>query len=252
MAQLSYKIEQQETKIKDLSDRYEGHEKRITTLETQKMAIAPQSAVTPNITVKVPDNIATKADINGMTKAAIRASMESIVEAARKFITEVSGMTSQQSARSNQSKATVDEYTLKQVARDAAKEALDAKYSDVEFAADKLNNRVNGILNGIIWASIPKWFYALFVIFMLSTIGFGYGFFKMSEQNTKLKDVEWLYRRERALYDDGKPRDNMVLREREFLLGTPHERDSIKDWIRSYEQYRNIDKTLLYFNPTEK
>ncbi len=40
--------------------------------------------------------------------------------------------------------------------------------------------------------------------------------------------------------------------ERDFIMGTWQVRDSIKDNIRYWEKERGLDKTYLYFNPTEK
>ena len=39
--------------------------------------------------------------------------------------------------------------------------------------------------------------------------------------------------------------------EKDFITGTWQERDSIKNNIRYWERKAGLDKTLIYFNPTE-
>ena len=108
------------------------------------------------------------------------------------------------------------------------------------------------LVNGAIWAAIPKWVYIVFAITVLAAGGFGYGFFTQLNENSKLKDVEWLYRRERTLYKSEKERQLLLNHERDFFTGTAHERDSIKDVIRYWERNGEFDKTYLYFNPSEE
>ncbi len=93
--------------------------------------------------------------------------------------------------------------------------------------------------------------FILFAVLFLAAIGFGYGFFHQLDENTKLKDIEWLYRRERTLYDTDKERQLLLNHERDFLTGTSYEQDSIKNLIRYWERKEGLDKTYLYFNPTE-
>ncbi len=76
-------------------------------------------------------------------------------------------------------------------------------------------------------------FIAIFAILLLAAGGFGYGFFHQLNENSKLKNVEWLYRYERGLNRDL----NVVMhRERQMLHGTTHEVDSLKSLIRHHEQ----------------
>ncbi|MDE6084175.1 MAG: hypothetical protein K2G11_06775 [Muribaculaceae bacterium] len=42
--------------------------------------------------------------------------------------------------------------------------------------------------------------YILFAVLFLAAGGFGYGFFYLLEQNSRLRETEWMYRRERTLY----------------------------------------------------
>lgn len=104
------------------------------------------------------------------------------------------------------------------------------------------------LVNGAIWAAIPKWAYIVFAIAVLAAGGFGYGFFHQLNKNSKLKNVEWLYRYERGLNRDM----NVVMhRERQMLHGSTHEVDSsIKSLIRHYEQRLNADTTFINFYPS--
>jgi len=100
---------------------------------------------------------------------------------------------------------------------------------------------------GALWAAIPKWAYITFGIAVLAAGGFGYGFFYQLNENSKLKDVEWLYRYERGLNRDM----NVVMhRERQMLHGTTHEVDSLKSLIRHHEQRVNADTTFIYYYPS--
>ncbi len=89
------------------------------------------------------------------------------------------------------------------------------------------------------------------IIAVLAAGGFGYGFFYLLNENSKLEDVEWLYRYER-LWWEGKEQEDMLRREKTFAVGTPQEQDSIKNRTRQLEKSRHIEETFLYFNPTEK
>ncbi|HBN62614.1 MAG TPA: hypothetical protein DD424_01780, partial [Porphyromonadaceae bacterium] len=78
--------------------------------------------------------------------------------------------------------------------------------------------------------------------------GFGYGFFHQLNENSKLKDVEWLYRYERGLYRD---MNTVMHRERLMLYGTTHEVDSLKSLIRHHEQRTCADTTYTYYYPSK-
>lgn len=103
------------------------------------------------------------------------------------------------------------------------------------------------LVNGAVWAAIPKWVYIVFAITVLAAGCFSYGFFYQLNDNSKLKDVEWLYRYERGLN-----RDMNVVMQRERLLihGKPHEVDSLKSLIRHHEQRVNADTTFIYYYPS--
>ena len=93
--------------------------------------------------------------------------------------------------------------------------------------------------------------YILFCVLFFAAGGFGYGFFYLLDQNSRLREIEWLYRRERSLYRTEKDRQLLINHEKDFFTGIPQEQDSIKDLIRYWEHKGGYDKTFLYFAPTE-
>ena len=111
--------------------------------------------------------------------------------------------------------------------------------------------KAQSIIWGQWWRATPHWVYAIFAVLLLAAGGFGYGFFYLLNQNSRLIETEWLYRRERTLYKSEKELQLLLNHEKDFFTGTTHEQDSIKDVIRYWEQKGDFDKTFLYFNPAE-
>ncbi|MCM1141415.1 MAG: hypothetical protein NC453_22835, partial [Muribaculum sp.] len=237
-------VGKQQQQIDDLRKTTDNHESRINTLETQGMSTQPEQppAVIPNVTVSVPDNIPTKADLLSLLGLAIKTNSKAMAEELLELYNNLPKPTAPK----------YDEEVIRIAARAGADEAMNRKYSDVEYAAGKLDSRVNGIVNGVIWASIPKWFYGIFVVALLAAVGFGYGFFTQMSENSYLKDVEWMYRYSRTAYGTDEEQKFLVNREKDFFRGTTHEQDSIKDRIRGWEKLQGLDKTFLHYYPTEE
>ena len=63
-------------------------------------------------------------------------------------------------------------------------------------------HHIYNLVNGAVWAAIPKWAYITIAIVALAAGSFGYGFFYQLNEISKMKDVEWLYRYERGLNRD--------------------------------------------------
>lgn len=244
MADLYNTVKKQGEQLDGLQKKVTDNTERISTLETRSQATPPaQSMEAPQITVNVPDNIATVENIESLLDKAIVRNTQIISKTAEKIV-EVAPKPTIVAPK-------YDDEVLKTVARQAADNALERRYSNLEYAAEKLNNRVNGIVNGVIWGSLPVWFYALFIGALLGAFGFGYGFFHLLDQNDRLTEVEWLYRRHRSYYRTDEEKGIISNMERDFLKGTPHEQDSIKNLIRHWEHKYGTDKTFLYFNPSE-
>lgn len=49
----------------------------------------------------------------------------------------------------------------------------------MDAVADTAMHRIYNLVNGAVWAAIPKWAYIIFAIVVLAAGGFGYGFFYM-------------------------------------------------------------------------
>ena len=113
--------------------------------------------------------------------------------------------------------------------------------------ADTALHRIYNLVNGAVWAAIPKWAYIFFAIAVLAAGGFGYGFFYMLNIISKLENVEWLYCYERGLNRDM----NVVIhRERLMLHGNPHEVDSMRPLIRHHEHRTQADTTFVNYYPS--
>ncbi|WP_288084499.1 hypothetical protein [Xylanibacter rodentium] len=248
MSKLYDDVKKQGEQIDDLQKKVTGHDTRIETLETQAMATPTNSdAPMPNVTVSIPDNIATTENISDLVDDAIERNTEVMTNAITQLYTTV---LPKQSA-AEPSPAAISNEQIRKIAQEAAdkasEKAMNIRYDKLDAAADTVMHRLYNLVNGAIWAAIPKWVYVVFAVAVLAAGGFGYGFFYLLNENSKLKDVEWLYRYERGLNRDL----NVVMhRERQMLHGTSHEVDSLKSLIRHHEQRTNADTTFIYFYPS--
>lgn len=116
-------------------------------------------------------------------------------------------------------------------------------------SAKRLTDRMYGIVNGAIWAAIPKWVYAVAGALLLIAVGLGIWCYNLNKENEHLQKVEWLYRYERVSYDAEGIR-NMMLREEAMMVGNRQEQDSIKAMTIRLEHRMNADRTHVYFRPS--
>lgn len=205
----------------------------------------PQSPVNipaPKVTVTVPENIATKENINSLLETAIEKQTKIAVKT-------ISDMFKMLFPNGNAPQG-IDEARVEEIAQKAADKAVSKRHTQLEATAETLMHRMYNLVNGAIWAAIPKWVYIVFAIAVIAAGGFGYGFFHQLNENSKLKDVERLYRYER-LWWESKQQEDLLRREKTFAVGTQHEQDSIKNHTRQLEKSRNIEETFLYFNSSE-
>lgn len=252
MANLYNTVQKQGKQLDGLQKKVDTHDTRIETLETKAMATAPQTPVNisaPKVTVNIPDNIATKENIVGVVNKALHLMTDYVAEVVTKLYTE---NPPQKSANPT---LEISDELIEKIAQKAADKAADKavskRYEKLDAMADTVMHRIYNLVHGAIWAAIPKWAYITFAIAVLTAGGFGYGFFYQLNENSKLKDVEWLYRRERIMYDTDKEKQLLINHERDFLSGSWQKRDSIKSLVRYWEKKRGLDKTYLYFNPSE-
>ena len=252
MSKLYNDVKKQGEQLDDLQKKVTSHGTRIETLETQAMATPTNAdAPIPNVTVSIPDNIATTENISDLVDDAIERNTEVMTNAITQLYTTV---LPKQSVSETVPAAISDEQ-IRKIAQEAAdkasEKAMNIRYDKLDAAADTVMHRIYNLVNGAILAAIPKWVYIVFAVAVLAAGGFGYGFFYLLNENSKLKDVEWLYRYER-LWWEGKQQEDLLRREKTFAVGTQQEQDSIKNLTRQLEKSRHIEETFLYFNPTEK
>lgn len=244
MSKLYDDVKKQGEQLDDLQKKVTSHGTRIETLETKGMATPPPAqAVSPeSITVKLPDDIATNESIGKLLDEKLSAtSADGIL---KEVIEKLPGSLSK-------GVADVLSDNLGVKVKDALYEGFRKEFADernkLYNVVSDLRYKVQSLVAGQWWLATPKWVYAIFAVILLAAGGFGYGFFYQLNENTKLKDIEWLYRYERGLHTN----PNVVMhRERLMLHGKPHEVDSLKSLIRYHEQRLQADTTFSYYYPS--
>ena len=222
MSKLYDDVKKQGEQIDDLQKTVTNHTTRIETLETTAKATPPQTQTMPSeVKVVLPDNIATKENIVGVVNKALHLMTDYVAEVVTKLYTENPPQKSPNPA------SEISDEQIEKIAQKAADKAVNKRYEKLDATADTAMHRIYNLVNGAVWAAIPKWSYIIFIIAVLAAGGFGYGFFYQLNENSKLKDVEWLYRYER-LWWEGKQQEDLLRREKIFAVGTQHEQDSIK------------------------
>jgi len=242
MSKLYDDVKKQGEQIDDLQKTVTNHGTRIETLETKSKATPPQTQTMPSeVKVVLPDEIATKENIVGVVNKALHLMTDYVAEVVTKLYTENPPQKSPNPA------SEISDEQIEKIAQKAADKAVNKRYEKLDAMADTAMHRIYNLVNGAVWAAIPKWSYIIFIIAVLAAGGFGYGFFYQLNENSKLKDVEWLYRYERGLHTN----PNVVMhRERLMLHGKPHEVDSLKSLIRYHEQRLQADTTFSYYYPS--
>lgn len=143
---------------------------------------------------------------------------------------------------------------LDQNVKNALYEGINREFSNqsksLRESAESLRERMYSIVNGAIWAAIPKWIYAVVGIIVLIAVGLGIWCYNLNQENTHLQKVEWLYRYERVSYDADGIR-NMMLREEAMMVGDKHEQDSIKTMTIQLERSKHAERTHVYFRPSD-
>ena len=248
MSKLYDDVKKQKEQIDDLQKTIDKHDTRIETLETKGMATPPpaQPVNQGSITVKLPDDIATNKSIGKLlderlpetsTDGTLKKVMEQLPGSLAKGVADILS----------------DNLGVK--VKDALYEGFRREFADerkkLYDVVSELRYKAQSIIWGQWWRATPHWVYAIFAVLLLAAGGFGYAFFYQFNENSKLKDVEWLYRYER-LWWKGKEQEDLLRREKIFAVGTQQEQDSVRTCIRQYEKARHIEDTFLYFNPSEK
>lgn len=251
MADMYSIVKKQDEKIDGLLKIAQKNNDLLTDIDT-RLVSAPEQTTTPatsepqKIQVELPASIATNESVKKLVEAALAKQ-------------KVDALKSLDFSQLPKELAEAFVIAFKDGLDKNVKNALHAGIRD-EFAsqtcqfnesAKRLNDRMYSIVNGAIWAAIPKWAYAVAGALLLIAVGLGIGCFHLYKDNESLRNTEWLYRYERLWWED-KQQEDLLRREKTFAVGTQQEQDSIKNLTRQLEKSRHIEETFLYFNPSEK
>lgn len=138
--------------------------------------------------MSIPDNIATTDNISELVDEAIERNTDVMTNSITKLYTTVLPKPSKsQTAIPAISDEQISK-NVQQAADKATEKVMNIRYDKLDAAADTIMHRIYNLVNGTIWAAIPKWVYIVFAIAVHAAGGFGYGFFHLlyveSEQPT--------------------------------------------------------------------
>ena len=250
MADMYSIVKKQDEKIDGLLKIAQDNKDLLTGIDT-RLASAPEQtsaepAVPDKIQVELPSSIATNESVKKLVEAAL----------AKQKIDALKSLDFSHFPKElaeGFAKAFKDglDKNVKNALHDGIRNEFTSQINGLNESAKRLSDRMYNIVNGAIWAAIPKWVYAVVSFILLAAVGLGIGCFHLYKDNENLRKAEWLYRYER-LWWEGKHQEDLLRREKIFRIGTTHQQDSMKNLIRHIEASRRIDETFLYFNPTEK
>lgn len=251
-------VKKHDKQIDDLQKKSDKHEERINTLETQGMATKPEQTEAPtpqNISVKIPDDVVRKQDL---AKA-----VQYITEATQKVVTKAPATSVKDEESFNPTVKDLSEYFGKSVSEtllpkipkaveDGIDKAFAYQYQRLYDIVNKMRYKADNIIQGQWWRVIPKWIYWFLTFLLLAVTGLTISTVHLYRDNESLRRAEWLYRGQRIGHTSEEDQKYLINREKEFFTGTSHQQDSIKNLIRYWEHERGLDKTFLYYAPTEE
>ena len=250
MADMYSIIKKQDEKIDELLKTAKENKDLLMDIDTRLVSVPeqtakPASSIPERIQVDLPSNIATNESVKMLVEAALKQQKIDV---------------SKTLDFSNMSKQLADAFAkmfrdgLDQNVRKVLHEGISREFSrqtkEMNDSAKRLTERMYSIVNGAIWAAIPKWVYLVVGAIVCIAIGLGIWCFNLNQENAHLQKVEWLYRFERVSYDADGIR-NMRLREEAMMVGDKHEQDSIKAMTIRLEQRKNAYRTHVYFRPSD-
>lgn len=251
MADMYSIVKKQDEKIDGLLKIAKENKDLLTGIDT-RLASAPEqttNSVTSEpqkIQVELPESIATNESVKKLVEAALAKQKVDALKSLdfSQFPKELA------EAFAEAFKNGLDK-NVKNALCEGIRNEFTSQTSQLNESAKRLSDRMYSIVNGVIWAAIPKWVYAVVGFIVLAAVGLGIGCYHLYNDNESLRKTEWLYRYER-LWWEGKHQEDLLRREKIFRIGATHQQDSLKNLIRHIEESRHIDETFLYFNPTEK
>ena len=250
MADMYSIVKKQDEKIDGLLKIAQDNKDLLTGIDTRLASEPVQtepsaSAIPEKIQVELPANIATNESVKRLVEAAL----------AKQKIDALKSLDFSQLPKDLAEafamffKNGLDE-SVKKALHAGIRNEFASQTSQFNESAKRLNDRMYSIINGAIWAAIPKWVYAVSGALLLIAVGLGIWCYNLNKENEHLQKVEWLYRYERVSYDAEGIR-NMMLREEAMMVGTRQEQDSIKAMTIRHEHRKNADRTHVYFRPSD-
>lgn len=251
MADMYSIVKKQDEKIDDLLKIAQKNNDLLTDIDT-RLVSAPEQTTTPatsepqKIQVELPASIATNESVKKLVEAAL----------AKQKVDALKSLDFSQLPKELAEAFVIAfkdglDKNVKNALHEGIRNEFASQTCQFNESAKRLNDRMYSIVNGAVWAAIPKWVYAVAGALLLIAVGLGIGCFHLYKDNESLRKTEWLYRYER-LWWEGKQQEDLLRREKTFAVGTQQEQDSIKNLTRQLEKSRQIEETFLYFNPTEK
>ena len=252
MADMYSIVKKQDEKIDGLLKTAKENKNLLTSIDTRlASAPAPTQSATPDtftpqkIQVELPSNVATNESVKTVVEAALK---QQKIDVGKTL--DFSGMSKDiASAFAELFKDGLDKNVTKALHAGVRNE-FTSQINGLNESAKRLADRMYSIVNGAIWAAIPKWIYAVVGIIVLIAVGLGIWCYNLNQENTHLQKVEWLYRYERVNYDADGIR-NMMLREEAMMVGDKREQDSIKTMTIQLERRKHAERTHVYFRPSD-
>ena len=182
MADLYNTVKKQGEQIDDLQKNVSNHTIRIETLETQAKAIPPpaQPTLPKEIKVELPPDIATNTRISRMLDEKL--SKISGDENLKKMLEQLPDSMAK-------GVANVLTNNLGVKVKDVMKDGISHEFADerreLRDIVSDLRYRVQNMINGQWWLTIPKWVYILFAVLFFAAGGLGYGCFYLLESSRR-------------------------------------------------------------------
>lgn len=249
MADMYSIVKKQDEKIDDLLKIAQKNNDLLTDIDTRLVSTPEQTSTAPSvpdkIQVELPGNVATNESVKAVVEAALKQQKIDSIKSLdfSQFPEKLA------EAFAKAFKDGLDKNVTKALHVGIRNEFTN-QINGLNESAKKLSDRMYSIVNGAIWAAIPKWVYAIAGIIVLIAVGLGIWCCNLNLENEHLQKVEWLYRYERVSYDAEGIR-NMMLREEAMMVGNKHEQDSIKAMTIRLEHRKNADRTHVYFRPSD-
>lgn len=249
MADMYSIVKKQDEKIDGLLKIAKENKDLLTDIDTRLVSTPEQTSTAPcvpdKIQVELPENVATNESVRAVVEAALK---QQKIDALKSL--DFSQFPEKLAeAFANAFKNGLDKNVTKALHVGIRNEFTN-QINGLNESAKRLTDRMYNIVNGAIWAAIPKWVYAVAGAFLLIAVGLGIWCYNLNKENEHLRKVEWLYRYERVSYDTEGIR-NMMLREEAMMVGNRQEQDSIKEMTIRLERRKNADRTHVYFRPSD-